>query len=90
MEQMFELLDTAPAVDDMPGAGQLAVTQGDVAFDRVSFGCGAGRGSGRGQRQRGMWSGALPVLSPVTPPHWACHAHSSIKRAPPAPPQLLP
>lgn len=40
MEQMFELLDTAPAVDDAPGAAQLAVAQGDVAFDRVSFGCG--------------------------------------------------
>lgn len=34
---MFELLDTAPAVDDAPGAGTLAVTAGAVAFDHVSF-----------------------------------------------------
>lgn len=36
---MFELLDTAPAVDDAPGAPQLAVGRGAVAFDRVSFRC---------------------------------------------------
>ena len=39
MENMFELLDTKPAVDDAPDACQLAVTRGDVAFDHVTFRC---------------------------------------------------
>ena len=37
MESMFQLMDTQPAVDDAPGAAQLAVTRGDVAFDNVTF-----------------------------------------------------
>lgn len=84
MEQMFELLDTAPAVDDMPGAGQLVVAQGDVAFDRVSFGCAAVRGARGGRRLRDIQSSAAPVLPPVNPHHWAFHAHPPIEPACPS------
>lgn len=38
MENMFELLNTASRVGDVPGAKELVVTQAEVAFDRVVFG----------------------------------------------------
>lgn len=70
MEQMFELLDTAPAVDDAPGAGQLAVAQGDVAFDRVSFGCAwLGLGLGCVMCENEAWGSRndLPCVQLIAP-----------------------
>jgi hypothetical protein len=38
-ENMFELLARRPDVDDAAGAGDLAVTQGAIHFDNVTFRC---------------------------------------------------
>ena len=38
MEKMFELTDIEAEVSDPPGAPALAIPQGEVVFDRVSFG----------------------------------------------------
>jgi hypothetical protein len=37
MQNMLELLEQQPSVCDAPGAGQLALGRGDVAFDNVTF-----------------------------------------------------
>jgi subfamily B ATP-binding cassette protein MsbA len=37
VQRVFELLDTAPTVQDTPGAKALAACQGSIAFDGVSF-----------------------------------------------------
>ncbi|PSC68384.1 ATP-binding cassette sub-family B member mitochondrial [Micractinium conductrix] len=37
MENMFELMSTKPSVTDAPGAPRLAVTNGALAFDNVTF-----------------------------------------------------
>ncbi len=37
MERMFDLMDVKPKITDQPGATALALTQGEVRFDRVSF-----------------------------------------------------
>ena len=38
METMFNLLDQPPDITDKPGAAPLAVTGGEIVFDRVDFG----------------------------------------------------
>ncbi|WP_237064314.1 MULTISPECIES: ABCB family ABC transporter ATP-binding protein/permease [Microbulbifer] len=38
IEKMFSLLEVAPGVKDMPGAGELQVTEGQVEFEAVRFG----------------------------------------------------
>ncbi len=38
MENMFELLHTAPLVADEPGARRLVVIEGAVRFDDITFG----------------------------------------------------
>eukprot|EP01097_Dermamoeba_algensis_P002411 TRINITY_DN194_c0_g3_i1.p1 TRINITY_DN194_c0_g3~~TRINITY_DN194_c0_g3_i1.p1 ORF type:complete len:688 (+),score=146.99 TRINITY_DN194_c0_g3_i1:612-2675(+) len=37
MENMFELLDVAPTIVDLPGAPQIKVGSGEVVFENVSF-----------------------------------------------------
>ena len=37
MERMFDLVDTEPEITDQPGAPPLALSRGEVRFDRVSF-----------------------------------------------------
>ncbi|MDQ6783348.1 MAG: ABC transporter ATP-binding protein/permease [Actinomycetota bacterium] len=37
-ERVLDLLDTNPVVTELPGAGPLAPTGGDIVFDHVSFG----------------------------------------------------
>jgi ATP-binding cassette subfamily B protein len=37
-ERIFDLLDSTPHVQDRPGATELQVTRGEVAFDNVTFG----------------------------------------------------
>ncbi len=37
MERMFDLVDTEPEIIDRPGAPPLALSRGEVRFDRVSF-----------------------------------------------------
>lgn len=39
--RIFEILDTQPTICDRPGARDVAVLHGDVAFEHVSFGYGA-------------------------------------------------
>ncbi|MBX2999465.1 MAG: ABC transporter ATP-binding protein [Caldilineaceae bacterium] len=38
IQRVFEILDTPPAVDDAPDAATLPPVDGDIRFDRVSFG----------------------------------------------------
>ncbi len=38
MENMFELLHTAPLVEDVPGAKRLVAREGAVRFDDITFG----------------------------------------------------
>jgi ABC-type multidrug transport system fused ATPase/permease subunit len=38
LEKIFLLLDTQPTLTDLPGARKLAQIEGDLRFDRVSFG----------------------------------------------------
>lgn len=36
-ERIFDLLDTVPAIEDVPGARELPAAEGRIDFDRVSF-----------------------------------------------------
>jgi subfamily B ATP-binding cassette protein MsbA len=37
-QRIFEVLDVEPTIRDMPGAGPLRITGGEIRFDRVRFG----------------------------------------------------
>ncbi|WP_084143474.1 ABC transporter ATP-binding protein [Methylocapsa acidiphila] len=44
MEDVAAFCETAPHVDDMPGARPLIVSRGEITFDKASFGYAAGAG----------------------------------------------
>jgi ATP-binding cassette, subfamily B, heavy metal transporter len=64
MAAMFDLIDTAPEIVDKPGAPQLAVSGGELAFEDVTFGYDADRQILNGVSFRIPPGGKLAVVGP--------------------------